>query len=61
MMQNKQLGFTCNGMCKCASNENNDCWIEEKDQVFEEKANDEIFENDEIFFYVEILLRLFHC
>ena len=33
-------GFTCTDMCKCAQYENNDCWIQDKDNVFEEEADD---------------------
>ena len=34
-------GFTCTNMCKCVQCENNDCWVEDKDNVFEEEADND--------------------
>ena len=36
----KKSGFTCTDMCNCVLCENNDCWMEDKDNVFEEEADD---------------------
>ena len=35
----RKSGVTCTDMCNCAQCENNDCWIEDKDNVFEEEAD----------------------
>ena len=36
----KKSGFTCTDMCNCVLCENNDRWMEDKDNVFEEEADD---------------------
>ena len=36
----RKSGAACTDMCNCAQCENNDCWIEDKDNVFEEEADD---------------------
>ena len=33
----RKSGFTYTDMCKCAQCENNDCWIEDKDNVLKKK------------------------
>ena len=38
----RKNGFTCRDMCKCAQFENIDCWTEDKDNVIEEEADDDL-------------------
>ena len=37
----RKSGFTWTGMCECAQCENNDCWIEDADNVLEEEEADD--------------------
>ena len=38
----RKNGFTCRDMCKCVQFENIDCWTEDKDNVIEEEADDDL-------------------
>ena len=37
----RKSGFTCTDMGKCPQCESNDCWIEDKDNVFEKEADND--------------------